>query len=133
MELLKGKKEYPGWYLFGRTQALADVFRPKLSINSLIRNEKDFKLIELKSGEGIYSGLYIITDYEISMSDIKEAIATPEFVEYIKTLKKYKSGEYYTFNSKDVEQYVNYYFSQKSINYGKVNKSDFHQQSLELF
>lgn len=132
-KLLKGKKEYPSWYLFGRTQALADVFRPKLSINSLIRDVKDFKLIELNSGEGIYSGLYIITDYEISMSEIKNAIATPEFVEYIKTLKKYKSGGYYTFNSKDVEQYVNYYFSKKSINYGKINKSGFHQQSLELF
>lgn len=106
--LLKGKPEHKGWYLYGRTQALADVFRPKLSVNTLVRTKSDFKLTELKSGEGIYSGLYVITDYEIDFQTIKNLIASDNCIEYVKTLKKYKSGGYYTFNSKDLEQYINY-------------------------
>lgn len=111
--LLKGKEEYPGWYLFGRTQALADVFRPKLSVNSLVRTKSDFKLIELQKGEGVYSGLYVITDFEIDFDTIKEIIASDDFIEYIKILKKYKSGGYYTFSSKDLEQFINYSLTYK--------------------
>ena len=76
----------------------------------------------------------MIMKKRISQSESTRKNVSKEILDgYIKTLKKYKSGGYYTFNSKDVEQYVNYYLSQKSINYGKINKSDFHQQSLELF
>lgn len=112
--LLKGKKEYAGWYLFGRTQALTDVYRSKLSINTLARKKEDFKLVEIEEGEGIYSGLYLITDFDISFNFIKNIIASDDFIEYIKLLKKYKSGGYYTFNSKDIEQYINYYLTYKS-------------------
>ncbi len=30
------------------------------------------------------------------------------FLDYVKLLKKYKSGGYYTFNSKDLELYLNF-------------------------
>ena len=130
-ELLKGKKEYPGWYEFGRTQALLDVYRNKLAINCLCRTEKDIKVEEVKKGEGLYSGLYIITDYTIPFDTIKDIIVSPDFVEYISLLKKYKSGGYYTYNTKDVEQYINYFVTYKSeISYDKSGVS---QQDLTLF
>ncbi len=106
--LLKGRKEYDGWYLYGRTQALADVYRPKMSINSLIRTKNDLKLVELMSGEGIYSGLYIVSNISIPWQDIKNTVISDEFTRYVQLLKKYKSGGYYTYNSKDVEQFINY-------------------------
>lgn len=132
-ELLKGKPEYAGWYLYGRTQALADVYRPKLSINSLVRTTKDLKLVELISGEGIYSGLYVISDSNIPLQDIKNIIASNEFIEYVKLLKKYKSGGYYTYNSKDVEQFINYHltYNKKSRKY--VIKPAVSRQSPDLF
>lgn len=110
-KLLKGRTEFPGWYLFGRAQALADVWRPKLAVNTLVRNVHDFKLNELAAGEGIYSGLYVITDCNISFEQIKGIIASDDFVEYVKMMRKYKSGGYYTFNSKDIEQFINYQIS----------------------
>lgn len=112
-KLLKGNAENPKWYLFGRSQALADVFRPKLAINSLVRKKSDFKLIDLKAGEGVYSGLYITTDFDISFDDIKATIVSDDFIRYIATLKKYKNGGYYTFNSKDLEQFINYKLTYK--------------------
>lgn len=130
-ELLKGKKEYPGWYEFGRTQALLDVSRKKLAINCLCRTEKDIKAEIVKEGEGLYSGLYIITDYSISFNEIKDIIISPNFIDYVRLLKKYKSGGYYTYNTKDVEQYVNYYLTYKTNK--KYDKPGVSQQSLALF
>lgn len=117
--LLKGKTTFPGWYLFGRSQALADVWQPKLAVNTLVRNAGDFKLNDVAAGEGIYSGLYIIANCDVSFDLIRRIVASDTLVEYVKTLRKYKSGGYYTFNSKDLEQFINY---QISIIDGKENR-----------
>lgn len=125
--ILKGKEEYEGWYLFGRTQALSDVWKNKIAINALLRTKSDLKIEEVEAGKGIYSGLYIVG--EIDIKTIKEILTTDEFVDYIKSIKKYKSGGYYTFNSKDAEQFINY----------KLNVINNYEQSriftsnLELF
>ncbi len=106
-ELLKGKDErdHPYWYLYGRTQALADVHSDKYAINALVRDKKSIKLTKAPCGTGIYSGLYILT--EVPFEKIEEVIVSDDFLDYIRMLRKYKSGGYYTFNSKDLEQYLN--------------------------
>ncbi len=113
-KLLKGKPEYPSFYEYGRTQALLDVWKDKIAINTLLRTERDLKLAKVKAGQGIYSGLYIVSDFNIPFEDIKEILVTKEFAGYVSLLKKYKSGGYYTFNSKDVQQYINFYLTYKS-------------------
>ena len=130
-DLLKGKNDYPTFYEFGRTQALLDVWRDKVAINTLLRTEKDLKIEKVKSGEGLYSGLYIISDVQIPYEDIKNILVSSDFAIYISLLKKYKSGGYYTFNTKDVEQYINYYISHKTKkNY--AYESSFFGQNLGL-
>ncbi|MBO5465196.1 MAG: N-6 DNA methylase [Alistipes sp.] len=132
-DLLKGRKEYSGWYLYGRTQALSDVYRQKLSINSLVRTKNDLKLVELMSGEGIYSGLYVIANINVIWQDIKNVIASDEFIEYVKLLKKYKSGGYYTYSSKDVEQFINYYLANNEKTSKYVIKQAISRQNPDLF
>ena len=112
--LLKGRNEYPTFYEFGRTQALADVWKDKIAINTLLRTEKDLKIELVKAGCGLYSGLYIISELNIPFEDIKNILKSEAFAKYVSLLKKYKSGGYYTFNSKDVQQYINYYITYKS-------------------
>ena len=107
-DLLKGRDEYPTFYEFGRTQALLDVWKDKIAINTLLRTEKDLKIEKVDAGCGIYSGLYIISEFDISYEIIRSILISEEFAKYISLLKKYKSGGYYTFNSKDVQQYINY-------------------------
>ena len=94
------------WYLFGRSQGIKDVFKNKVSINTLIKDESSIKLINVPAGSGVYSGLYILSDY--SFDDIKRVIYDPEFIKYVKALKKYKSGGYFTFSSLDLEKYLTY-------------------------
>lgn len=113
------------WYLFGRTQAIKDVCKTKYAINTILRDVTSIKLEVVKPGQGIYSGLYILTDIEFET--IRQLIHSEDFINYIKLLKNYKSGGYYTFASKDLEQYLNYKLTEK---YGQSRISN---GSRELF
>ncbi len=106
--LLKGAsaENKPDWYLYGRTQALKDVFKNKIAINTVIRDVDSIKLNFVPKGSGVYSGLYILSDY--SFEEIEKCLKTDEFISYLKCLKHYKSGGYYTFSSKDLEYYLNF-------------------------
>lgn len=113
------------WYLFGRTQALKDVSKIKYAVNTIIKDVQSVKLEFVPQGCGVYSGLYILTAVEFEI--IQEILCSEEFIAYVKLLKKYKSGGYYTFSSKDLEQYLNYKLTEK---YGQSRIS---KSSRELF
>ena len=113
------------WYLFGRTQALKDVSKMKFAINTIIKGKDSIKLEKVPEGNGLYSGLYILT--EIEFEEIEQLVHSEDFIDYFKSLKNYKSGGYYTFASKDLEQYLNYKLSEK---YGQSRISN---SSRELF
>ena len=98
------------WYAFGRSQAIMDTFKNKLSINTLLRSKDDFKLVSAPAGTGVYSGLYI-TSETVPSDEIISVLKTDEFITYVALLGKYKSGGYYTFSSKDVKAFLDYKFS----------------------
>ena len=100
------EEEYPEWYLYGRTQALKDVWADKYAINSLILNQDSIKLEKVTKGSGVYSGLYILAD--INEGILRNILFSNEFIRFVRTLRHYKSGGYYTFSSKELEQYINY-------------------------
>ena len=94
------------WFLFGRSQGIKDTFKQKIAINTMIKDIHSIKLNTVDKGNGIYSGLYILTNY--TYDDIYNAVYNNEFIIYLKSLKKYKSSGYYTFSSKDLEKYLIY-------------------------
>lgn len=110
-DLLKGasEAEKPDWFLYGRTQAIKDVYSDKYSISSIVKDVESVKLNFVPSGAGVYGGLYILTS--ISEQELREYIYSDEFICYVSMLKNYKSGGYYTFNSKELEKYLNYKIS----------------------
>ncbi|MDR2624494.1 MAG: hypothetical protein LBC39_08055 [Methanobrevibacter sp.] len=108
------KKDRTDWFGFGRTQALKDTYKNKIAISSLIKSKDSLKIKKLEKGEGVYSGLYIITDKEFSQ--IQKALINPIFVKFVESLRKYKNGGFYTFNTSDVTKYLNYYFENGGIN-----------------
>lgn len=133
--LLKGRKDNGDWFYYGRTQALKDVSKAKIAINTIIKDIESIKLNYVAPGSGVYSGLYILTD--VPFETIESIIKTEDFIQYISTLKCYKSGGYYTFNSKDLEQYINNklnkigYEGTNSTN--STNQSGIFEGCLELF
>ena len=102
------------WYAYGRSQGVADVAREKLAINTLIRDERDLKLVVAPPGSGVYSGLYVTSD-SIPLARIADALRAKEFAEYVALLGKYKSGGFYAFSSKDVKTYLNYKLSERRV------------------
>ena len=110
-ELLKRKSDnnIPDWFYYGRTQGLKDTNKERLAINSIIKDVESIKFNIVPEGDCVYSGLYIYSDlYDINIA--KKILKTNDFIKYVKSLKKYKSGGFYTFSSKDVEAYLNYKF-----------------------
>ena len=98
------------WYAFGRSQAINDTFKDKLTMNALMRDENDLKFADAPAGVGVYGGLYLVSD-SIPPEKMKAVLKTQEFSAYVALLSKYKSGGYYTFSSKDVKAYLDYKFS----------------------
>lgn len=105
----------PNWYLYGRTQALNDVKYDKIIVNNLIRNVNDIKIETLQNTrqkqQGVYSGYYIaITeDYQPFVNQIIYSLKNENFVQYVKSVGKYKNGGYYTFSSKELESWINFF------------------------
>lgn len=94
------------WYCFGRSQGINDLFNNKIAINTTIKDLKSIKINKVDSGSGLYSGLYITSDY--SYDEIKDIIIKEDFIDYIKSLNKCKSGGYFTFSSSDLKKYLVY-------------------------
>lgn len=94
------------WYAFGRSQAINDVYKDKIAINTIVKDVNSIKLNFVKSGKGVYSGLYIIT--EVAFEIIEKLIKSEEFINYISLIGKFKNGGCYTFSSKELENYLNY-------------------------
>ncbi|WP_036459992.1 Eco57I restriction-modification methylase domain-containing protein [Mycoplasmopsis primatum] len=98
------------WYAYGRSQGLKDVYKPKIIINTLLKNVKDIKLNNINSGSGIYSGLYILGN--VTVENLR-TILNEDFIKYVQLLGKYKNGGYYTFSSNDLKKFLIYSLNEK--------------------
>lgn len=92
------------WYEFGRTQGIKDVYKNKIAVNNLIKDKTSIKLAEIKSGQGVYSGLYILTDKTIE--EVSITLRNEDFINYVKQINKCKNGGYYTFSTNDLNKYL---------------------------
>ena len=107
------------WYLYGRTQAIKDVNKYRVSCNNLIRDKNDIILRELPAKTAVYSGFYIIRngmlqnrkEMKLLYHQVEDALKTNLFANYVKSIGKSKNGGYYTFSTKDLEQFLNYFYS----------------------
>lgn len=130
--LTKGKSDIKDWMYYGRSQALKDVNKNKYSINCIIKDKNSIKLNFVPAGCGVYSGLYILTDAPEYL--LRDILISDDFIKYVKSLKNYKSGGYYTFKSKDLEQYINYRLNhyEHIQNHISANKSRVPKSYIEL-
>ena len=108
-EKLENRATTEPWYAFGRTQAINDTCKKKWAIKSIIKTQDDLKPVEAPAGTGVYGGLYILTEHPEGL----ETLETQDFMNYVKMLGKYKSGGYYTFSSKELENYLNWSYGKK--------------------
>jgi len=94
------------WYGIGRSQGMKDIDKLKYAVPNLIKSENDVKFFTVDSGVGVYGGMYAVAPVGIinrKLVDEKE-----KFFKFVRCLKHYKSGGYYTFTSVELEKYLNY-------------------------
>lgn len=100
------------WWSYGRTQAIQDLNHIKLSVNTLINdNIKSIKTKVITKGL-VYSGLYVVVNSIKQAKQIETLICSQTFIDYVKTLGKYKSGGYWTFNTRDLNKFISFYLEQ---------------------
>lgn len=110
--LLKGKdeKDFPGWYLYGRTQALRDVSKDKIAVNKIVKDIDSLKINDVPAGKGTYSGLYVTGD--VDRQQVSSLLRSQDFMDFVSLHHIYKSSGYYYFSSRDLEVYLNYKLTQ---------------------
>lgn len=99
------------WWLYGRSQAVNDVYRHRVAVNSLIRDSKDVRIHRLQPGEGVYNGFYVLSDDIPSLDDITPILQSETFIKFVRMLRIYKNNGYYEFRAKDLEQFLNYQYN----------------------
>jgi len=94
------------WFLFGRSQAIKDVFVEKIAINTTIKGINTIRIETVPSGSGVYSGLYILSSYD--EETLRNVILTEDFIIYLQVLKNYKSSGYYSISTLELEKFLSY-------------------------
>lgn len=92
------------WYLFGRSQALRDVYKDKLAVSTLLKSPQDLKISYAPAGVGVYSGLYLTG--EVDEHQIRQMLQNEQFMRYVRLLRKYKRNGFYSFSAIDLEKYL---------------------------
>ena len=111
------------WFLYGRTQALNDVNKYKVTVNNIVRDKEDIRICEAQKNVAVYSGFYVIRN-DMEQTDeaskelktqIETAMKGDLFFEYLNVVGKPKNGGYYTFTTKDLEKYLNYFYENENF------------------
>lgn len=103
-KLLARNKVEPGrWWGFGRSQGICDTYKDKVTVQAIVRPDREIVTAPAPAGTGVYGGIYVLG---IPESMLREALADEAFLKYVIALSKYKSGEYYTFSGKELQRYL---------------------------
>lgn len=105
--LARNKIDPKHWWAYGRTQGICDTFKDKVTVQSIVKEDKEILTEHAGNGTGVYGGLYVTG---LSKSEIDEVLKNSMFMEYVKALGKYKSGGYYAFSGKELERYLRFVF-----------------------
>lgn len=94
------------WYGFGRSQAIQDTHKKKFVLNTLYSKKEDVRLARCPDVAVVYGGIYILGP--IKQEILEEILYSDKYIQYVKTIGKYKSDGYYTLGSKEVENFINF-------------------------
>ena len=82
------------WWQFGRTQAINDVGKKKIYLNSLFNKEfSNIKLGLVPAEMGIYGGVYILPN-GTEPQKIENHIRSEKFKEFVKIFGEHRNGNY---------------------------------------
>lgn len=99
------------WWCYARTQGIADTYRDKVAIQSLVLPPTPPRTEEAPSGTGVFGGIYVTG---MTKDEVDEATSSEGFFDYVKALRKYKSGGYYAYGGRDLERFLSWWKAQRA-------------------
>lgn len=96
------------WWCYARTQGIADTYRNKVAIQSLVLPPAPPRTVDAPSGTGVFGGIYVTG---MEKGELDEAVSSDEFLSYVRALRKYKSGGYYAFGGRDLGRFLSWWVS----------------------
>lgn len=108
---LMRRSRVKAWYAYGRTQGLTDVMEDKVSLNLMYRDEGDLRITDAPAGTGVYGGAYVLNMKE---QELRDALASPVFWDYLKALRHYKNGGYYALMPGEMSAYLRWWAGRRS-------------------
>jgi adenine-specific DNA-methyltransferase len=85
-------KEKNNWWQFGRTQAINDVSKNKIYLNSLFNKEfSNLKMGLVPAEMGIYGGVYILPN-GTEPKEIENHLKSEKFKEFVKIFGEHRNG-----------------------------------------
>ncbi|SUB31437.1 Type IIS restriction enzyme Eco57I [Yersinia pseudotuberculosis] len=111
----KGKRVYPNWFAFGRTQSLEKIknklFLPKIS------NTPPNSILSTDSNLMFYNGIAIVGHEKEELLFIQKIIESKIFWHYITTTSKPYSSNYYSLNGNYINNFGIHDFTNEEIEY----------------
>ena len=92
------------WYEYGRSQAIKNIWGPKILISKVISDCTEAYLLE--DEEVPYSGIYITSSGNADLSDLLEVFKSKRFKQYISKVGLSVSGTSRRIITKDIEEYI---------------------------
>lgn len=102
------------WWAYGRNQAISDLKQIKVTINLVIKNQASIKTTIVTNGL-VYSGLYVVAKSLAHAKAIQTLISSQLLIDYVKLLGKYKSGGYWSFNSKQLNHFISFHLDATKV------------------
>ena len=94
------------WWGYARSQGIADVEKSKVAVNTLYRDADDLKVVDVQAGSCVYGGVYVLG---MKADEVEKACSSDIFMAYVRALRRYKSGGYYTLSGKELELFLRWW------------------------
>jgi hypothetical protein len=105
-KVLNNRNTTEKWYLYGRTQGLINMNKPKLVFKHIMpRNNTNIDVFRIPANVVVYSGLFI-TGNENELNQIADIVSTPDFKQYCCTIGKPMANDYVSINGKNIKAYL---------------------------
>lgn len=94
------------WWGYGRSQGIADTYADKVAVQSIVRDA--VRTADAPAGTGVYSGIYVLG---ASRDEVASALSDGDYMRWLRFLRHYKSGGYYSASSRELERYLDWKLS----------------------
>lgn len=109
----QGRGSVDSWHTYGRTQGIADAWEEKVAVPYMAKPGRQVLVRHAPPNTGVFGGMYVVGTEsfhpggDVLVEIVSNLLNRPEFVEWVSSLRRYKSNGWHAFGSGDLQTYLN--------------------------